>query len=330
MFAVSGPGPELCVAPLCLLDAKVKWRYTLTDSSEQQADRPANVAQWANAIQDAGMGKRSLAQSPLTIGELAVGEGEGTLVVTPAGPVTIPAAPEMANFVRQVRDDFTRMMMEYQFAIDEVLTKVTILREEYLHLQKYNPIEHVTSRVKTAESILNKMARRGVAPTVEAIRENIRDIAGIRITCSFIADTYKMMDALASQDDIQVLEVKDYIANPKPNGYKSLHAIVEIPVFLSTGPVRVPVEVQIRTIAMDFWASLEHKIFYKYEGDVPPHLIEELTDAAHAAENLDLKMERLHKEMHGDPNHPSADTASLPAINDETLRRLWESARNLQ
>lgn len=297
----------------------------MTDSGEQQTVPSRTVAQWANAIQDAGMGKRALNQAPL-----ALGDGEGTLVVTPAGPVTLPAAPDMTNFVRQIRDDFTRMMMEYQFAIDEILTKVTILREEYLHLQKYNPIEHVTSRVKTAESILDKMARRGVAPTVEAIRENIRDIAGIRITCSFIADTYKMMDALACQDDIRVLEVKDYIANPKPNGYKSLHAIVEIPVFLSTGPVRVPVEVQIRTIAMDFWASLEHKIFYKYEGDVPPHLIEELTDAAYAAENLDLKMERLHKEMHGDPDHPSADTAATPVLNEQTLRRLWESAQNLQ
>ena len=103
---------------------------------------------------------------------------------------------EMANFARQMRDDFTRMMMEYQFGIDEVLTKVTILREEFLHLQKYNPIEHVTSRVKSAESILGKMNRRGIAPSVQAIRENVRDIAGIRITCSFKADTYRVLQAL--------------------------------------------------------------------------------------------------------------------------------------
>lgn len=268
----------------------------MTDGGEQTADPPLHAPEWNSVIQEAGKAQRT--------------------------------APEMTSLVRQIRDDFTRMMMEYQFAIDEVLTKVTILREEYLHLQKYNPIEHVTSRVKTAEAILDKMARRGVPPTVEAIRANIRDIAGIRITCSFIADTYKMMDALASQDDMSVLEVKDYIANPKPNGYKSLHAIVEIPVFLSTGPVRVPVEVQIRTIAMDFWASLEHKIFYKYEGDVPPHLIEELTEAAHAAETLDLKMERLHQEVHGDPNKVNGDKQTSSFLNEETLQRLWESALN--
>lgn len=226
-----------------------------------------------------------------------------------------------------MRDDFTRMMMEYQFAIDEVLTKVTILREEFLHLKKYNPIEHVTSRVKSADSILRKMRRKGVAPTVTAIRESIRDIAGIRITCSFIADTYRMLDALSSQDDLTVLEVEDYIANPKPNGYKSLHALLEIPVFLSTGPVRVPVEVQIRTIAMDFWATLEHKIFYKYEGVVPEHLVEELTEAAHAAEELDQRMEQLHRQVHGD--YDDEDERAKPALDDAMLRELWDRAQTL-
>lgn len=292
----------------------------MAKDGEDEAQVPVQGTHWKNAIQDAGMGKRAAQQEVQVTGDPEADVASTQLV--------IPApTPQMANFVRQMRDDFTRLMMEYQFAIDEILTKVTILREEYLHLQKYNPIEHVTSRVKSAESILEKMARRGVAPTVEAIRENIRDIAGIRITCSFIADTYKMMDALASQDDIKVLEVKDYIANPKPNGYKSLHAIVEIPVFLSTGPVKVPVEVQIRTIAMDFWASLEHKIFYKYEGAVPPHLIEELTQAARAAEDLDLKMERLHQEVHGDPGAAAQESALAATIDEGTLQRLWERAQ---
>lgn len=239
-----------------------------------------------------------------------------------AAPI-IPT-PEMGEFVRQMRDGFTRMMMEYQFAIDEVLTKVTILREEFLHLKKYNPIEHVTSRVKSADSILRKMSRKGVAPTISAIRESIQDIAGIRITCSFIADTYRMLEALGSQDDLTILEVEDYIANPKPNGYKSLHVLIEIPVFLSEGPVRVPVEVQIRTIAMDFWATLEHKIFYKYEGVVPEHLVAELTAAAHAAEDLDHRMEQLHRQVHGDPTE---EEDSRPAVDDETLQELWERAQ---
>lgn len=303
---------------LCLVSTNLELGQTVTKDGDEEAQAPVQGAHWKNAIQDAGMGKRAAHEPQIT------GDAETAVV---AAPIDTPTAPEIAGFMRQMRDDFTRLMMEYQFAIDEVLTKVTILREEYLHLQKYNPIEHVTSRVKSAESILGKMARRGVAPTVEAIRENIRDIAGIRITCSFIADTYKMMDALASQDDITVLEVKDYIANPKPNGYKSLHAIMEIPVFLSTGPVRVPVEVQIRTIAMDFWASLEHKIFYKYEGAVPAHLIEELTQAAKAAEDLDLKMERLHQQVHGDPDAVVAEPDTSPTIDEATLQRLWERAQ---
>lgn len=236
--------------------------------------------------------------------------------------------PEMGDFVRQMRDDFTRMMMEYQFAIDEVLTKVTILREEFLHLRRYNPIEHVTSRIKSADSILRKMRRRGVAPTVTAIRESIQDIAGIRITCSFIADTYRMLEALSSQDDIKVLEVEDYIAHPKPNGYKSLHALIEIPVFLSTGPVAVPVEVQIRTIAMDFWAALEHKIFYKYEGNVPEHLVEELTEAARAADNLDRRMEQLHRQVHGDQAEDHGESSSM--LDDAMVRELWERTQILR
>ncbi len=231
---------------------------------------------------------------------------------------------EMVEFVRELRTDFTRMMMEYQFAVDEVLTKVTILREEFLYLHQYNPIEHVTSRVKSAESILGKVRRRNIAPEVEAIRENILDIAGVRITCSFIADTYRVLDALRSQDDIVVLQIKDYIKSPKPNGYKSLHAIIEIPVFLSTGAVRVPVEVQIRTIAMDFWASLEHKIFYKFEGAVPPHLVQELAEAARAAEILDHRMEQLHAQVHGGSS--SADNPD-PMLSDQVFADLWQRAQ---
>jgi putative GTP pyrophosphokinase len=235
------------------------------------------------------------------------------------------AAPDakMVAFARQMREDFSRFLMEYQFAADEVLTKVTILRKEFLHLHHYNPIEHVASRIKTPESILDKVARRGLEPSLESIREHITDIAGIRITCSFIADTYRVLKTLTSQHDVRVLTVKDYIANPKPNGYKSLHAIIEVPVFLSTGPVPVIVEVQIRTIAMDFWASLEHKIFYKYDGAVPAHLAEELTAAAAAAEQLDRRMEQLHAEVHG-PAGAAAPEPANGALDEALLQRLWE------
>ncbi len=233
---------------------------------------------------------------------------------------------ERFAFARRMREDFARLMMEYRFAVDEVLTKVTILRDEFLHLHRYNPIEHVSSRVKTAKSILEKVVRRRLDPSLPEIREKITDIAGIRITCSFVADTYHILDALTSQDDVRVLEIKDYIQDPKPSGYKSLHAIIEIPVFLSTGAVAVPVEVQIRTIAMDFWASLEHKIFYKYDGAVPDHLAADLADAAQAAEQLDHRMEQLHTEAHS--SSEEADTDANPVdIDDALLHNLWELSK---
>lgn len=204
-------------------------------------------------------------------------------------------------------------MMEYQFAVDEVLTKVSILREEFLYLHKYNPIEHVSSRVKTPESIMRKVARRNIAPSLTVIRENLSDIAGVRITCSFVKDIYKVLNTLTAQNDLKVIQIKDYIKNPKPSGYKSVHAIVQIPVFLSDGPVDVVVELQIRTIAQDFWASLEHKIFYKYEGEVPEHLVQELADAAAVATKLDMQMQRLHTEVHG---HDANDQAGHEATFD--------------
>ena len=204
-------------------------------------------------------------------------------------------------------------MMEYQFAVDEVLTKVSILREEFLYLHKYNPIEHVSSRVKTPESIMRKVARRNIAPSLTAIRENLSDIAGVRITCSFVKDIYKVLNTLTAQNDLKLIQIKDYIKNPKPSGYKSVHAIVQIPVFLSDGPVDVVVELQIRTIAQDFWASLEHKIFYKYEGEVPEHLVQELADAAAVATKLDMQMQRLHTEVHG---HDANDQAGHEATFD--------------
>lgn len=241
-----------------------------------------------------------------------------------SGDGFLSADPAVRDFVRQMQRDFTRFIMEYRFAVDEVLTKVTILREEFLHLHRYNPIEHVSSRVKSPESILRKVVRKGCEPTLPAIRRNITDIAGIRITCSFIADTYRLLEALTSQGDLRVIEIRDYIAHPKPNGYKSLHVILEIPVFLSTGPVPVIVEVQIRTIAMDFWASLEHKIFYKFDGEVPEHLVRELAEAAATAGEMDRRMEQLHTHTHGPMDVESGMSGSVPEIDDALLQQLWE------
>ena len=217
-------------------------------------------------------------------------------MASPVDDTPISISPSQ---LRALSDQMQRFLLEYRFGMQEVETKVGILRDEFQHMHDYNPIEHVSSRVKSPDSIVGKVARKGIDPDFDTIRERITDIAGVRVTCSFVTDVYRLFDLLTAQDDVTVRRVKDYIAQPKPNGYQSLHAVVEVPVFLSTGRVIVPVEVQFRTIAMDFWASLEHKIYYKYDNQVPDRLVAELKDAADSAAALDHRMERLHRELHG-------------------------------
>jgi putative GTP pyrophosphokinase len=219
-------------------------------------------------------------------------------------PNVSDAAPEPSTVdrldLRGGHGELTRFLMVYKFAIDEVTTKVNILREEFAHLHDYNPIEHVTARLKSPESILAKVRRRDAEPTLDGIRASIQDIAGVRVTCSFVADVHTIFGMFSDQTDVTVVEIEDYITEPKPNGYQSLHAIVEVPVFLSAGPQYVPVEMQFRTVAMDFWASLEHKIYYKYDREIPDALVEELRDAADTAARLDARMQHLHRAVHGD------------------------------
>ncbi|MGC5221294.1 GTP pyrophosphokinase [Micromonospora sp. DT81.3] len=221
----------------------------------------------------------------------------------------LPADEEAIAQARALRDEFQRFLLEYRFGLREIETKISILREEFEQAHDYNPIEHVTSRVKSPDSLVEKVGRKGIAPDFDSIRAGITDIAGIRITCSFVSDAYRLFDLLTRQDDVRVRSVKDYIAEPKANGYKSLHAILEVPVFLSSGRVDVPVEVQFRTIAMDFWASLEHKIYYKYDRRVPAELLDSLKEAAHSAAELDSRMARLHSEVHGIRSTPARVTA---------------------
>lgn len=217
-----------------------------------------------------------------------------------------------ARELRSLRGEMQRFLLEYRFGMQEIETKISILREEFLQTHDYNPIEHVTSRLKSTDSLIEKVQRKGVEADLPSIRQHITDIAGVRITCSFVADVYRLFDLLAEQDDIRVLSLKDYIAEPKTNGYKSLHAILEVPVFLSTGRIEVPVEVQFRTIAMDFWASLEHKIYYKYDRQVPDALLDSLKDAADTAAELDTRMERLHREIRGaGSGRPATDVIRL-------------------
>jgi putative GTP pyrophosphokinase len=196
-------------------------------------------------------------------------------------------------------DELSHFMLVYKFGLAEIGTKITILAEELAHRGRGNPIEHVNTRLKTTDSLTAKARRIGCAMTLDAVRDRIRDIAGVRVVCSFVSDVYTVAEMLTRQQDVTLLQTKDYIAEPKPNGYRSLHLIVEIPVFLSDRVVAVPVEVQLRTVAMDFWASLEHKIHYKFEEDIPASLRDELAATATDAARLDERMERLHAQIHG-------------------------------
>jgi len=208
-----------------------------------------------------------------------------------------PDEEELAAQLKELQLGFTRFRLRYKFALDELTTKIAILREEFEESHDHSPIEHVRTRLKSTESLFGKMAKIGCPPTLEDIAEQVRDIAGIRVTCAFVSDVYRVADMLTSQPDVTVLEVEDYIRGPKKNGYRSLHLIVQVPVFLSDRTEHVPVEVQVRTIAMDFWASVEHKIYFKYDGVVPLSLLDELRRAAHTARELDDTMARLRDEV---------------------------------
>lgn len=199
--------------------------------------------------------------------------------------------------LKNVMEDWKNELLVYKFALDEMDTKFSIISQEYNLIHGHNPIEHTKSRIKSFESIVNKLARKGCDITTQCAKEYIHDIAGVRIICSFIQDIYNIMDVLRQREDLKILEVKDYIQHPKPNGYRSLHLIVEIPVYLTNRVEHVKVEIQVRTIAMDFWASLEHKIYYKLQNDVPHQLTDELKEAADIAHYLDEKMQNIKREI---------------------------------
>lgn len=189
------------------------------------------------------------------------------------------------------------LLLVHKFAVEEVKTKLEILDEEFRNIHDYNPIEHIRYRVKKPNSIMDKLDRLGLEPTIENARIHLSDIAGIRIICSFTTDIYRVADLLQSQDDLNVIQIKDYIKTPKKNGYKSLHMLVDIPVFLSSGVVPTRLEIQIRTIAMDFWASLEHKIYYKFRNKAPERITNQLKVCANMISTLDERMLEIKNEI---------------------------------
>lgn len=202
-----------------------------------------------------------------------------------------------ASLFNEDIDSWETLMFLYNSALKEVATKLEILNDEFVHVHKYNPIEYIKSRIKTPESIVKKLKRHGCETSVENMLNHINDIAGIRIVCSFTSDIYRIAEMIGKQNDLTVISVKDYIKNPKNSGYKSFHMLVSVPIFLSDRVVDTKVEIQIRTIAMDFWASLEHKIYYKFEGNAPAYISEDLRDCASIVSDLDAKMLSLNEAI---------------------------------
>lgn len=192
---------------------------------------------------------------------------------------------------------WTEVILVYNAALKEIGTKLEILSDEFQHVHRYNPIEHIKSRIKTSESIVKKLKRYGYESTIENMVQYVNDIAGVRVVCSFTSDIYRIAEMLANQNDIKILSIKDYIKNPKESGYKSYHMLVSVPIFLSDRVVDTKVEIQIRTVAMDFWASLEHKIRYKFEGNAPQHIKTELVECAKMVSDLDARMLSLNEEI---------------------------------
>ena len=185
------------------------------------------------------------------------------------------------------------LMMQYRCAIMEVETKLKVLDAEFSQEYNRNPVEAIKSRLKSPVSISDKLRRKGYAVTVENIEKYLKDVAGVRVICSFPDDIYRLAALLEKQDDIILLEKKDYIKNPKPNGYRSLHLILDIPIFLSNEKKHMKVEVQFRTIAMDFWASLEHKLKYKKNVENSEIIVEQLKKCADSIEKLDYQMQEI-------------------------------------
>ncbi len=205
----------------------------------------------------------------------------------------------MENAIKNYEDvdSWKTIMFLYNAALKEMGTKLEILNDEFQHVHKYNPIEHIKKRVKSPESIVKKLRHYGYETSIENMVKYVNDIAGVRLICSFSSDIYRLAGMIGNQSDIKVLSIKDYIKNPKPSGYKSYHMLVSVPIYLTDSVVDTKVEIQIRTIAMDFWASLEHKIYYKFEGNAPEYISRDLRECADMVSTLDEKMLSLNEAI---------------------------------
>lgn len=236
--------------------------------------------------------------------------------------------------LREDVDSWNTVIFLYNSALKEVGTKLEILNDEFQHVHQYNPIEYIKKRIKTPESIVKKLKRNDYEVSIDNMVNYVNDIAGIRIVCSFTSDIYRLAEMIGKQNDLTVVSVKDYIKHPKVSGYKSFHMLVTVPIFLSDRIVDTKVEIQIRTIAMDFWASLEHKIYYKFEGNAPEYISRDLRECSEIVSMLDAKMLQLNEaiveakeqqEEEADANRASGREVRMPESQQE---RKEEAAEN--
>jgi putative GTP pyrophosphokinase len=233
--------------------------------------------------------------------ETDVYKGEKTMPYDPSDKVAYflegMSQGNLPEKMKQMIRSFLEVQNIYLAAVREMDTKLHILNDEFKSVWDRNPIHHIETRVKTPKSIIEKVTRKGCPLNMNSVRENLHDIAGVRVICSYIDDIYTIAELITSQEDVELLRTIDYIKNPKPNGYRSLHLIVTIPVYLSQRMERVKVEIQIRTIAMDFWASLEHELAYKMDDQWPDDVTAELKACAEEIAAIDGRMQRLYNRI---------------------------------
>lgn len=209
---------------------------------------------------------------------------------------------DMINWSKGVVQKYKRLMAYYRCAMMEVETKFNVLNEEFSLRYDRNPINGIKSRLKRLDSIQEKLHRKQLPFDMQTIETHIHDVAGVRVVCAFVEDVYLLAEALLKQDDVMLIEKKDYIANPKPNGYRSLHLIVTVPIFLEHEKRVMQVEIQLRTIAMDFWASLEHQLRYKKDFVFTEEMAQELRDCAELSAQVDLRMDSLRERLAAETN----------------------------
>ena len=227
---------------------------------------------------------------------------------------TLDKASTMAEYAKDMFElamphlqEFNKLMAYYRCAIMEIETKFNVLNEEFSLQHDRNPINGMTSRLKKFTSIADKLERKNLPMTIENIEENLNDIAGIRVVCAFPDDVYMLANAFLAQDDITLIQKKDYIASPKPNGYRSLHLIVSVPIFFEHEKHEVTVEIQLRTMAMDLWASLEHQLRYKKETAFTEDMERELLDCAHLSAELDRRMNHLRHRVFAEEENKNVE-----------------------